>query len=68
MPAVKNSIFTSLATSDSNNIPNKEGKGKGKGRGGQILLSSLEKELLEWGLMGFPPTGPNGFKPRQGIP
>ena len=41
-------------------------KGKSRSKGGQIILSTTEKELLEWGLMGFPPTGPEGFAPKPG--
>ena len=42
-----------------------EPKRRGKERG-TIYLTGVEKELLEWAMNGFLPTGPQGFKPRPG--
>ena len=43
----------------------KERKGRGRERG-VIYITGAEKELLEWALGGFLPTGPAGLKPREG--
>ena len=34
---------------------------------GDILLNSLEQEMLQWALHGFQPAGPDGLKPTPGI-
>lgn len=33
---------------------------------GTIYITGAEKELLEWALGGFLPTGPSGLKPKEG--
>ena len=43
----------------------KERKGRGKERG-VIYITGAEKELLEWALGGFLPSGPAGLKPKEG--
>lgn len=59
-PEVNDSLFTPIT-------PELYGdKGKIKVKSGQFLLSASEKYLLEWALMGFLPTGPEGFNPRPG--
>ena len=43
----------------------KDRKGRNRERG-VIYITGAEKELLEWALGGFLPTGPSGLKPREG--
>ena len=62
-----NKLFVAIEQEedDPKEKPRKERKAKGKERGG-IVLSGAEKELLEWALGGFLPTGPDGLKPKEG--
>ena len=43
-----------------------KGAKRGNGRG-QIHITNVEKDLLEWALNGFLPTGPAGFKAKPGM-
>ena len=42
------------------------GKRRKKRLAGDILLTSLEQEILQWALHGFQPAGPEGLKPTSG--
>ena len=46
-----------LSTSDSKRKGNKRGT---------VCLGGEEKELLQWALNSFLPSGPEGFKPKPG--
>ena len=65
-------IFTQIESDqESDSSPANGVKEKGGGRAkrtktGQFLLSLMEKDLLQWALTGFLPTGPDGFRPRPG--
>lgn len=42
-------------------------KTKRLGKGKEIVLTAAEKEMLDWALTGFPPTGAPGLVPRAGV-
>ena len=56
------SLFTTIQNGEDKDEKVKKGR-----KTGLILLTGIEKDLLEWALGGFLPTGPDGFKPRPGL-
>ena len=42
-------------------------KRAGRGERGNILLNSLEQEMLHWAQHGFQPAGPTGLLPPPGV-
>ena len=64
-----NKIFTVIETAEEAETGDKDGR---KGRRvrykerGSTAITGAEKELLEWAVNGFLPTGPTGLKPKSG--